>query len=138
VEGGKRMEADAPLAKLPLYVRAGSIVPMGPTMEWSTEKAADPIEIRIYPGADGDFTLYEDENDNYDYAKGQHATIQLHWDDAARTLTLGAREGTFPGMVEKHTFNVIVVGAGKGVGIGDGAAQGRSVSYTGDQAVVKP
>jgi alpha-D-xyloside xylohydrolase len=138
VEGGKRVEAEAPLAKLPLYVRAGSIVPMGPTMEWSTEKAADPIEIRIYPGADGDFTLYEDENDNYDYAKGQHATIQLHWDDAARTLTLGAREGTFPGMVEKHTFNVIVVGAGKGVGIGDGAAQGRSVSYTGDQAVVKP
>jgi alpha-D-xyloside xylohydrolase len=138
MEGGKRVEAEAPLAKLPLYVRAGSIVPMGPTMEWSTEKAADPIEIRIYPGADGDFTLYEDENDNYDYAKGQHATIQLHWDDAARTLTLGAREGTFPGMVEKHTFNVIVVGAGKGVGIGDGAAQGRSVSYTGDQAVVKP
>jgi alpha-D-xyloside xylohydrolase len=138
MEGGKRVEAEAPLAKLPLYVRAGSIVPMGPTMEWSTEKAADPIEIRIYPGADGDFTLYEDENDNYDYAKGQHATIQLHWDDAARTLTLGAREGTFPGMVEKHTFNVIVVGAGKGVGIGDGAAQGRAVSYAGDQVVVKP
>jgi alpha-D-xyloside xylohydrolase len=138
VEGGKRLEADAPLAKLPLYVRAGSIVPMGPTMEWSTEKAADPIEIRIYSGANGDFTFYEDENDNYDYAKGKYATIQLHWDDAAGTLSFGAREGTFPGMVEKHTFNVIVVGAGKGVGIGDGAAQGRAVSYAGDQVVVKP
>ena len=82
IEGGKYIDAEAPLEKLPLYVRAGSIVPMGPTMEWSTQKPADPIEIRVYPGANGDFTLYEDENDNYDYAKGQHATIRLHWDDA--------------------------------------------------------
>ncbi len=138
LEGGKRVEADAPLAKLPLYVRAGSIVPMGPTMEWSTEKAADPIEIRVYPGSDGDFTLYEDENDNYDYAKGQHATIQLHWDDSAGKLTIGTREGSFPGMIEKHTFNVVVVGEGKGVGIGDGAAQGRAVIYKGDRVEFKP
>ena len=138
MEGGKRVEAEAPLAKLPLYVRAGSIVPMGPTMEWSTEKAADPIEIRVYPGSDGDFTLYEDENDNYDYAKGQHATIQLHWDDLAGKLTIGTREGSFPGMIEKHTFNVVVVGEGKGVGIGDGAAQGRAVSYKGDRVEFKP
>jgi alpha-D-xyloside xylohydrolase len=138
VEGGKRIEADAPVAKLPLYVRAGSIVPLGPTMEWATEKAADPIEIRLYPGADGDFTLYEDENDNYGYAKGQHATIQLHWDDAAGTLTFGAREGSFPGMLEKHTFNVVVVGGGKGIGVGDGAVPGHGVSYSGDRVVVKP
>jgi alpha-D-xyloside xylohydrolase len=137
VEGSKRIEADAPLAKLPLYVRAGSIIPLGPTMEWSTEKAADPIEIRVYPGADGDFTLYEDENDNYDYAKGQHATIQLHWDDVAGTLTFGAREGSFPGMLEKHTFNVVAVSEGKGVGIRDGSAQTRAVSYSGDRVVVK-
>jgi alpha-D-xyloside xylohydrolase len=136
--GEKRVEADAPLAKLPLYVRAGSIIPMGPTMEWSTEKAADPIEIRVYPGADGDFTLYEDENDNYDYAKGQHATIQLHWNDAAGTLTFGAREGSFPGMLERHTFNVVVVGAGKGVGISEGTAQAQAVTYKGDELVVKP
>ena len=138
IEGGKHVEADAPLAKLPLYVRAGSIIPMGPTMEWSTEKAADPIEIRVYPGADGDFTFYEDENDNYDYAKGQHATIQLHWDDAARALTFGARQGSFPGMLEKHTFNVIMVGEGHGVGIGDSAGQARQVIYKGDRVVVKP
>ena len=137
-EGGKRIEADAPLAKLPLYVRAGSIIPMGPTMQWSTEKPADPIEIRVYPGADGDFTFYEDENDNYDYAKGQHATIQLHWDDAARTLILGAREGSFPGMLETHIFNVVVVNEGKGVGVGDGAAQAHAVPYKGDRVVVKP
>ena len=94
-------------------------MPMGPAMEWSTEKPADPMEMRVYPGADGDFTLYEDENDNYDYAKGQHATIKLHWDDAAKTLTFGAREGSFPGMLEKHTFRVVVVGEGTGVGIGE-------------------
>jgi alpha-D-xyloside xylohydrolase len=138
IEGGKRIEADAPLAKLPLYVRAGSIIPMGPTMEWSTEKPADPIEIRVYPGADGDFTLYEDENDNYDYAKGKHAIIPLHWDDAAKTLTIGAREGSFPGILEKHTFNVVVVGEGKGVGIGDGTVQAHAVTYEGDRVVVKP
>jgi len=137
VEGGKRIEADAPLAKLPLFVRAGSIIPMGPTMEWSTEKPADPIEVRVYPGADGDFMLYEDENDNYDYAKGQHATIQLHWDDAAKTLSFGAREGSFPGMLEKHTFNVIMVGEGKGVGIGDGAAKAHTVAYKGDRVEAK-
>ncbi len=138
VEGGKYLDAEAPLEKLPLFVRAGSIVPMGPTMEWSTEKPADPIEVRVYPGADGDFTLYEDENDNYSYAKGQRATIPLHWDDAGKTLTIGAREGSFPGMLEKHTFNVVVVGAGRGAGIGDSSAQGRSVTYTGDRIAVKP
>jgi alpha-D-xyloside xylohydrolase len=137
VEGGKRIDADAPLAKLPLFVRAGSIIPMGPTMEWSTEKPADPIEVRVYPGADGDFTLYEDENDNYDYAKGKHATIQLHWDDAAKTLTLSAREGSFPGMLEKHTFNVIVVGEGKGVGIGESAAQAHVLTYKGERVEAK-
>ena len=110
---------------------------MGPTMEWSTQKAADPIEVRIYAGADGDFTLYEDENDNYDYAKGQHATIPLHWNDAARTLTIGARQGSFPGMLQKHTFNVVVVGEQRGVGVNESAA-GRRIEYTGDRVEVKP
>jgi alpha-D-xyloside xylohydrolase len=137
VEGGRRIEADAPLAKLPLFVRAGSIIPMGPVMEWSTEKPADPIEVRIYPGADGDFTLYEDENDNYDYAKGQYATIKLHWDDASKTLTLGAREGSFTGMLEKHTFNVIVVGEGRGVGVGEAAAQAHALTYKGERMEAK-
>jgi alpha-D-xyloside xylohydrolase len=110
---------------------------MGPTMEWSTEKPADPIELRVYPGADGDFTFYEDENDNYDYVRGEHATIKLHWDDATKTLTLGAREGNFPGMLQKHTFNVVVVGDGKGVGIGDGAAMVHAVVYQGDRMEAK-
>jgi alpha-D-xyloside xylohydrolase len=138
IAGGQRITADAPLAKLPLYVRAGSIVPMGPAMEWSTEKPADPIELRIYPGADGDFTFYEDENDNYDYAKGAHATIPLHWDDAARTLTIGARQGSFPGMLPQHTFRLVVVGKDHGTGIGETAEANATIHYSGEAVSAKP
>jgi alpha-D-xyloside xylohydrolase len=137
-EGGKRIQADAPLSKLPLFVRAGSIVPMGPAMEWTTQKPADPIELRIYPGADGDFTLYEDQNDGYQYEKGAHATIALHWDDAARTLTLGARQGSFPGMLHGHTFRVVLVGKGHGVGIDASAKAEATLTYKGEKMVVKP
>ena len=92
------INAITPLERLPLYVRAGSIVPLGPDQEWSTEKPADPIELRVYPGADGDFTIYEDENDTYNYEKGAYATTPLHWNDASHTLTIGDRKGEFPGM----------------------------------------
>jgi len=138
IEGGKRIAADAPLAKLPLHVSAGSIVPFGPTMEWATEKPADPIELRIYPGADGDFTLYEDENDGYNYTKGAHATIALHWNDAVKTLTIGAREGSFPGMLASRTFKVVVVGKDHGTGIGETTAPDATVTYTGATITVKP
>jgi len=138
VDGGRHMQADAPLEKLPLFVRAGSIVPMGPPMEWSTEKPADPIELRVYPGADGDFTMYEDENDGYAYQKGAHATIALHWDEGAKTLTIGARQGSFPGMLKERTFRVVVVGSGHGVGIGETEKAEAEVSYKGEKAEVKP
>jgi len=137
-EGGKRIQADAPLSKLPLFVRAGSIVPMGPKMEWSTEKAEDPIELRIYPGANGDFVLYEDQNDGYEYQKGAHATIPMHWDDAARTLTIGAREGSFPGMLAEHTFRLVVVASGHGVGVGESEAAEGTVVYKGAKVEVRP
>ena len=138
VEGGRHIQADAPLSKLPLYVRAGSIVPMGPKMEWSTEKAEDPIELRIYPGANGDFTLYEDQNDGYAYTKGAHATIPMHWDDAAKTLTIGAREGSFPGMLAEHTFRLVVVGSGHGVGVGESDSAEATVVYKGAKVDVRP
>jgi alpha-D-xyloside xylohydrolase len=136
-EGGKRMQADAPLDKLPLFVRAGSIVPMGPAMEWTTEKPADPIELRVYPGADGDFTLYEDENDGYGYERGAYATIGLHWDDGAKTLTIGARQGSFPGMLKDRTFRLVVVGSGHGVGIGESEKAEAEARYDGGRLVVK-
>ena len=136
-EGGKRIEAEAPLNKLPLFVRAGSIVPLGPAMEWSTEKPADPLEVRVYLGADGDFTLYEDENDGYGYTRGAHATIALHWDDAGKTLTLGAREGSFQGMLAKRTFRVVLVGRGHGAGSGESASADKTVEFDGEKVAVK-
>jgi alpha-D-xyloside xylohydrolase len=110
---------------------------MGPAMEWAMEKPADPIELRIYPGADGDFTFYEDENDNYNYTKGAHATIALRWDDAAKTLTVGGREGSFPGMLATRTFKVVVVGKDHGTGVGETTAPNATVTYTGEKVTVK-
>ncbi|HKV82281.1 MAG TPA: TIM-barrel domain-containing protein, partial [Candidatus Sulfotelmatobacter sp.] len=133
IEGGRMINAITPLERLPLYVRAGSIVPLGPDEEWSTQKPADPIELRIYPGADGDFTIYEDENDTYDYEKGAYATIPLHWNDAARTLTIGDRKGQFPGMLEKRSFRVVFVRDNHGVGANPADQTDKVVEYSGKQ-----
>jgi len=137
-DGGRAIEAAAPIDRLPLYVRAGSILPLGPDEEWATEKPADPIELRVYRGADGDFTLYEDENDNYNYEKGVYETIPLHWDDARQTLTVGERKGQFPGMLQGRTFRVVFVGENHGVGIDPANGPDRVVQYSGKQISVTP
>ena len=137
-EGGHAVEAAAPIDRLPLFVRAGSILPLGPEMEWSTEKAEDPIELRIYPGANGDFTLYEDENDGYNYEKGVYATIPLHWDDAKRTLTIGDRKGEFPGMLKSRKFQVVVVREQHGMGISAEEEPDQVVQYGGKEVAVTP
>jgi alpha-D-xyloside xylohydrolase len=131
LEGGKFVDASAPLDRLPLYVRAGSIIPMGPEQEYSSQKPADPIELRVYPGADGDFTFYEDEGDTYNYEKGKYATIPIHWDDAPRTLKVGERNGSFPGMLEKRVFNVVEVGEHRGTGIQSSPGPDSVVQYSG-------
>jgi len=131
-------DAAAPLERTPLYVRAGSIVPMGPDQEYTTQKPAEPIELRIYAGADGNFTLYEDENDNYDYEKGAHATILFHWDDAKRALTIGERDGTFPGMLETRAFHIVVVAQGHGAGIEPTTQADQVVEYSGKRITVSP
>jgi alpha-D-xyloside xylohydrolase len=138
VDGGRTINAVAPLDRLPLYVRAGSILPLGPDEEWSTQKTADPIELRIYRGANADFTLYEDENDNYDYEKGVFATIPLHWDDAGHTLTIGDRKGKFPGMLENRVFRVVFVGENHGVGVSPVDEADKVVQYSGKQITVNP
>jgi alpha-D-xyloside xylohydrolase len=114
--GGREITAAAPLEILPLFVRAGSIVPLGPDIHFAMEKPADPIELRVYPGADGSFSLYEDEGDGYQYEKGVYATIPITWNDKTRKLTIGAREGRFPGMLKTRTFKIILVRSGTGVG----------------------
>ena len=131
IDGGKTISADAPIEKMPLLVRAGSIVLMGPLMQYSTEKPADPIELRIYPGADGSFTLYEDENDNYDYEKGVLATIRFTWKDAKQELTIGSREGSFPGMLQSRTFHLVVVSKDHGAGVDAEPHADKIISYDG-------
>jgi len=138
IEGGRMINANTPLDRLPVYVRAGSIVPLGPDEEWSTQKPADPIELRVYPGASGDFAIYEDENDGYDYEKGVHATIPLHWDDAAHTLTIAERKGQFPGMLQERTFRVVLVKENHGVGVNAADEAGKVVQYSGKQISVTP
>ncbi len=138
LEGSRTIDASAPLEKLPLFVRAGSIVPMGPEKEWSTEKAEDPIEVRIYRGADGDFTLYEDENDGYNYEKGVYATIPFHWDEAKQILTIGERKGEFPGMLAERTFQIVFVSVNHGVGIQAESKPDKVVRYSGKVITVTP
>ncbi|HEY1205093.1 MAG: TIM-barrel domain-containing protein [Bryobacteraceae bacterium] len=134
--GGQSVVTDAPIDKIPLMVRAGAIIPMGPFLQYSTEKPADPIELRIYPGADGNFTLYEDENDNYNYEKGAYATIAFHWDDAKHQLGIDARQGTFPGMLKTRTFHVVVVGKGHGAGLEVTESPDKVVAYQGEGQIV--
>ena len=117
-EGGVMKTVAAPYERMPLYVRAGAIVPVGPDMQWSDEKPAEVIDLYVYKGADGEFTLYEDENVNYNYEKGAYAMIDFAYDDASGVLTVGKRSGEFPGMLEERVFNVIPIsknGKGKAV-----------------------
>jgi alpha-D-xyloside xylohydrolase len=128
--GGQRTEADAPIETMPLFVRAGSILPYGPEIEYAAQNA-DPIELRVYRGANGAFTLYEDEGDNYSYEKGVHATIPMKWNDAKRTLEIGKREGAFPGMLKERTFHIVWVSPGHGAGIPPTGQPDAAVRYTG-------
>jgi alpha-D-xyloside xylohydrolase len=136
-EGGRKTKADAPIDKIPLFVRAGSIVPLGPFLQYSTEKPADPIELRIYPGANASFTLYEDENDNYNYEKGIYATIDFQWDDARRQLTIADRKGGFPGMLKERTINVVVVSRGHGTGVEVSDRFDKVVRYCGEKITLR-
>jgi alpha-D-xyloside xylohydrolase len=137
LDGGRTVSADAPIEKMPLMVRAGSIVPMGPLVQYSTEKPVDPIELRIYPGADGSFTLYEDENDNYNYEKGVYATIAFHWDDARRQLTIDARKGEFPGMLKTRLFDVVIVGKSHGAGVDAINNPDKVILYKGERETIQ-
>jgi alpha-D-xyloside xylohydrolase len=133
--GGSPISADAPLSKIPLYVKAGSIVPMGPMIQYATE-SVDPLEIRIYPGASGSFTLYDDAGDSYAYESGEYSEIPINWDDAAKKLTIGVRRGSFPQMPTSRTFNIVWVTANHGTAVGVTASADEVVKYDGTEVVV--
>jgi len=134
--GGQNVTMEAPIDKIPLLVKAGSIIPMGPFVQYSTEKPADVIELRIYAGANGNFELYEDENDNYNYEKGIYSTIDFNWDDASKTLTVGTRKGEFPGMLKNRTFNVILIDENHGTGIDISKIIDKTLVYKGNELQV--
>ena len=136
-DGGQAIDAPAPVETIPLYIKAGSVIPMGPFLQYATEKPADPLEIRIYPGADGSFILYEDENDTYNYEKGAFSSIFFKWDDAKRQVTIGNRNGEFPGVLKKRTFKIIIVDKNKGIGTGITEKPDKTVQYEGEEQVIK-
>jgi alpha-D-xyloside xylohydrolase len=137
VSGSQDIEADAPLDRMPIFVRAGSIIPMGPEIEYADQKPKGPIELRVYTGADGAFTLYADEGDNYNYEKGAHATIPIQWSEANRTLTIGDRAGEYAGMPKQMQFRVVWVSAGHGAGEGGAENPDQIVDYNGSRVSVK-
>ena len=108
LDGGQTVSADAPIAHSPLYVKAGSILPLAEDMQYSSEKPWDALTLKVYPGADADFTLYEDEGDNYNYLDGKFTEIPMRWNDRSRTLTIGARSGEYDGMLAARTFRVVM------------------------------
>lgn len=111
--GGQTIVAEAPYEKIPVFVPEGAILPIGPEMEWSDQKKPELIDLYVYAGKDGSYTLYEDEGTNYNYEKGKYATIDFQYNDAQKTLTVGARKGSFDGMLQKRRFNVVLVQAQK-------------------------
>ena len=137
LEGGKKITREAPLDIIPLFVKAGSIIPFGPKVQYATEKKWDNLEIRIYSGANGKFVLYEDENDNYNYEKGVYATITFNWDDAKQILTLNDRVGSFPGMLESRKFNITIINTSKGGQSQRITKPDQQVTYSGKKIQIK-
>ena len=136
IQGGQTIDAPAPIETIPLFVRAGSIVPMGPYLQFATEKAADPIEIRVYTGANATFILYEDENDTYNYESGKYSTIAMSWNEAEKSFAIGDRKGEFPGMLKDRTFRIVWVSEKNGVGI-EPAGQAATIQYKGKEIKIK-
>jgi alpha-D-xyloside xylohydrolase len=136
VKGAQTINKETPVDIMPLYVKAGSIIPMGPFQQYASQKDMKELEIRVYPGADGTFTLYEDENDNYNYEKGIHTTIDIRWSDKTKTLSIANRKGSYPGMIKNRIFNVVLVS--KGHGIGSAVIEpDKQLNYNGKALAVK-
>ena len=129
--GGKVIRADAPIERIPLLVPSGSIIPLGPPVQYAAEDPGGPIELRVYPGSDASFTFYEDENDSYDYEKGVYSTTRFEWSESLRQLTIGERRGAYPGMPSARVFRVVIVADGHGVGPDVTEKADRVVTYAG-------
>ena len=134
--GGERKNVDAPYERIPLYVRAGSIIPFGPEMQYADEKPAEHIKVYVYQGADAEFTLYEDENVNYNYEQGKYSVIPMTYNEATRQLTIGKRKGEFDGMLKERIFEIIQVNPEHPVAF-DRNAKGVVVRYNGENRIIQ-
>lgn len=137
ITGGQTVQKETPIDIIPLYVRAGTILPIGPRVQYATEKEWDDLEIRLYAGADGEFTLYEDENNNYNYQKGLFSTIKMSWDDRSRTLTIADREGEFRGMLKSRRFRIVMVDSERGIADCLPSGVDKTVVYRGKELKIK-
>ena len=136
--GGQTIVADAPYDKIPVFIPEGAILPIGPEMQWSDEKKPELIDLYVYAGKDGSYTLYEDEGTNYNYEKGKYAVIDFKYDDARKQVTIGARKGSFDGMLQKRRFNIILVNQNKQQGVNLAKSpKGKVVKYSGQAMTVK-
>jgi len=136
-KGGQTIKKETPIDIMPLYIKAGSILPVGPEVQYAGEKKWDNLELRIYAGADGEFTLYEDEGDNYNYEKGVYSTITFNWDDQRKVLTIADRHGSFPDMLLERKFYIVVVTTGKGIGDKAYGQVDKAIIYKGQKVEVK-
>ena len=136
--GGQTIVADAPFDKIPVFIPEGAILPIGPEIQWSDEKKPELIDLYVYAGKDGSYTLYEDEGTNYNYEKGKYAVIDFKYDDARKQVTIGARKGSFDGMLQKRRFNIILVDQKKQQGVNLAKSpKGKVVKYAGQAMTVK-
>lgn len=136
--GGQTIVADAPFDEIPVFIPEGAILPIGPEMQWSDEKKPELIDLYVYAGKDGSYTLYEDEGTNYNYEKGKYAVIDFKYDDARKQVTIGARKGSFDGMLQKRRFNIILVDQKKQQGVNLAKSpKGKVVKYAGQAMTVK-
>ena len=136
--GGQTIVADAPYDKIPVFIPEGAILPIGPEMQWSDEKKPELIDLYVYAGKDGSYTLYEDEGTNYNYEKGKYAVIDFKYDDARKQVTIGARKGSFDGILQKRRFNIILVDQKKQQGVNLAKSpKGKVVKYAGQAMTVK-
>jgi alpha-D-xyloside xylohydrolase len=136
-EGGNTILADAPLSRIPIYVKEGSILPFGPDIQYTTEKPADPITIYVYTGKDASFDLYEDENINNNFEKGVYSIIPISYNEEAKTLTIGNRKGEFPNMLTNRTFHIVWMSKGKSGGLSANQKIAKTIEYSGKSVSVK-
>src|SRR6185312_8917433 len=137
LESSREVEAQAPIDRIPLFVRAGSLIPLGPEVEYADEKPEGPIELRVYRGADGSFNLNRDTGNTYAYEKGERAIIPLRWSEASKTLTIGERQGEYPGVPKDMEFDIVWVRTGHGTGETVQTTPDAVVHYSGKQISIR-